>query len=32
MEGDYTRRSFTDGEDIFKEGDRAGEAFLVHSG
>jgi hypothetical protein len=32
MGSDYLRRSFKDGDKIFAEGDRAGEAFLVHSG
>ena len=32
MQGDYHRRKFKDGEIIFSEGDRAGEAFLVNSG
>ena len=32
MQGGYSRRNFKDGEIIFSQGDRAGEAFLVHSG
>lgn len=32
MEGDYVRRHYESGELIFKEGDRAGEAYLVHEG
>jgi len=32
MEGDYVRRTYANDETIFKEGDRAGEAYLVHSG
>ena len=32
MQGDYHRRKFKDGEIIFSEGDRAGEAYLVSSG
>jgi len=32
MQGEYDRRTFKAGEPIFSEGDRAGEAFLVHSG
>lgn len=32
MQGGYSRRNYKDGEIIFSEGDRAGEAFLVDSG
>ena len=32
MEGDYVRQTYKNGEAIFKEGDRAGEAYLINSG
>lgn len=32
MSADYVRRTYQDGEPIFEEGDRAGEAFLINSG
>lgn len=32
MQENYSRRKFKDGEIIFSEGERAGEAYLVHSG
>lgn len=32
MSGDYIHRTYQDGENIFLEGDRAGEAFLINKG
>ncbi|MBT3766172.1 MAG: cyclic nucleotide-binding domain-containing protein [Rhodospirillaceae bacterium] len=32
MKGSYKQRTFTDGEKIFSEGDRAGEAYLIRTG